>query len=68
MDKNNIFLNLIPHKIKYKGEDFFGIPTGITGKSFSLTKVIEMKNKPGWIVRGDSVKEWRITSFCKIVI
>jgi hypothetical protein len=62
--KETEFSKIIPHKIEYKEITRLGISTGITGKSFSLTKIINMKNNPGWIVRGDSIEEWKITGFC----
>ncbi|MBN2531627.1 MAG: hypothetical protein JXB88_01980 [Spirochaetales bacterium] len=65
MAKDKSFTGIIPHKINYKGETFLGIPTGITSKSFSLTKIITIKNRPGWIVRGDSIEEWKIAGFCQ---
>lgn len=66
MDKTKIELTLIPHKIEYNGEEFLGIPTGIVGKSFSITKISQLKNRPGWIIRGESIEEWKIKGFCKI--
>jgi hypothetical protein len=58
--------SLRPGKIEYNGETSLGIPTGITGKSFSLTKISRMKQNPGWIVRGELISEWKITGFCTI--
>ena len=36
-----------------------GVPTGLAGGSFALTKITGAKSEPGYVVNGDRVTDWR---------
>jgi hypothetical protein len=57
---NDILNKTLPLPIKEKNGIFLGIPTGIKGRSFSVTKLSKSYSTNGWIVRGDKIEEWKV--------
>ncbi|NOY08461.1 MAG: hypothetical protein GXP33_06440 [Spirochaetes bacterium] len=45
------------------GKEILGVPTGVRGKNFALTRISALKNEQGWIVTGNKIKEWKIDGF-----
>jgi hypothetical protein len=57
--KNQLLQKILPVTIEEKGKSFLGIPTLISGGSFSITKLISSHRLVGWIVRNGTVSEWK---------
>ena len=45
------------------GKEILGVPTGIRGKNFALTRISALKNERGWVVTNNEIKEWKIDGF-----
>jgi len=52
-----------PRLLLENNREILGIPTGIKGKSFALTKLSALKNEKGWIVGQDDITEWKVDGF-----
>jgi hypothetical protein len=52
----------MPSRLDEKGSTFLGIPTGISGRSFSITKLVSPDKSAGWIVRDGEVSDWKVTN------
>ena len=51
--------------IAQKSTDHLGIPTGIEGSSFALTKLRARKSEPGYLVAEKSFSEWRFLGLAR---
>ncbi len=57
--RNQILDKTLPIRLDEKGEVFLGLPTGITGRSFSITKLVSSNKLSGWIVKDGNLAEWK---------
>jgi CRISPR/Cas system CMR-associated protein Cmr5 small subunit len=64
-EEQNIIEKALPRTIHINGKSFLGIPTGISGSSFMLTKMSNLKHLPGWLVHGEEITEWKFSGFTK---
>jgi hypothetical protein len=64
--EQNIIAKALPRTITINGKLYLGVPTGITGSSFMLTKISNLKHLPGWIVRGEEIIEWKFAGFTRV--
>ena len=53
-------------KIVEKGTEYLGIPTGVQGGGHALSQLMSLKDSPGWVVEGDTVREWKLHSFVRL--
>ncbi|MBN1696844.1 MAG: hypothetical protein JW881_04965 [Spirochaetales bacterium] len=61
-----IIADALPRPILVNGKTFLGVPTGVRGSSFMLTKLSNMKHSPGMIVRGLQIIDWKFTGFTRV--
>ena len=54
---------LEPKILLENGTEVLGIPTGIRGKNFAITKLSSLKNEKGWIVSDNGITEWKVDGF-----
>ncbi|MBN1411184.1 MAG: hypothetical protein JW969_10080 [Spirochaetales bacterium] len=62
---DNVVKEFKSEKIDLDGVPYLGLPTGIIGKNFSLTKLAQVRNSPGWIVKDGEISEWKLMGTTK---
>ena len=55
--------NLLPITLDMEGSTKLAIPTGIKGNEFAITRLLAIKNQPGWVVSNGEVREWKFQGF-----